>query len=221
MSILKAAVYDGGLLRQISPGDILAGSEAQLNLGSTATLAIPAAAAGYPIIVRNPGSASTDTFDSAANIVAALMPAVGMGSIGIQPGTTWRQTWINNGAGAITLAVTANTGMTITNASIGAGQGKELLFTVTNGTPAQAYSGLTTNASAVVTGFTPDQLKNLTPGMVVTNAVAGLQGTTILSINFQAGSITFSGNANATNTTPVVIQFSPVISVLGIRQGAL
>lgn len=217
--LLKAAVYDGALLRQLAPGDVLAGAEVAAAGGTTVSITLTAPLVSTPLLSRAPASASTDTFDTAANLIAGLI--AGLGLQGIQPGTTWRQRILNSGAGAITLAVTANTGMTVTNTAIPATSFKDVLYTITNGTPVQTYSVTTTNGSATIGGLTATQLQNLTVGMVVTNAVAGLQGTTISSINYNAGTITLSSTASATNTAPVAITFSPTITVTGIGSGAL
>jgi hypothetical protein len=215
----KPLVSDGGLMRPIGIGDVLAGGEVIPATVATNAITITAAQLGSGFIHRTTTGAGTDTIDSAANIIAGLI--AGLGVVGISPGTTWRTPWIQAAAFAIAVQATANTGVTVTSGTVNASSVKEFLVKVVNGSPAQSYSGMTTNASAVVTGFTADQLKNITPGMVVTNAVNGLQATTVLSVNMGAGSVTFSGNANATSATPVAINFSPVITLTGIGQGLL
>lgn len=217
--LLKPLVSDGGLNRQIGLGDNLAGGEVIPATIATNAITITGSQLGSRFIQRTTTGSGTDTIDTAANIIAALIS--GLGNTGIQNGTSWWVTWIQNAAYAITVQATAHTGVTVNSGTVNASSVKDFLVQVNNGSPAQSYSGMTTNGSAVVTGFTADQLKNITPGMVVTNAVNGLQDTTVLSTNFAAGSVTFSGNANATSATPVVINFSPVITVTGIGQGLL
>jgi hypothetical protein len=219
MGILKALVLDGQMARQLNVGDILAGGETIPATVVTTAITVTGAQLAQGNILRNPAAGATDTLDSAANIIAALTN--GIGNVGIPPGTTFRVRWICTTAFAITVQATANTGVTVNRGSIAASSAKEFLCTIVNGTPAQTFAGLTTNASAVVTGFTQAQLSLLSVGMIVTNAVAGLQGTTIIAINQAAGSITFSGNANATNTTPVSISFSPVVQLDGLQQGGI
>jgi hypothetical protein len=90
------------------------------------------------------------------------------------------------------------------------------LVTIVNGTPAQTVQANTTNASNVVTGLTSAQAALLSVGQVVTNAVNGLQGTTITAVNITLGTVTLSGNANATSSTPVAISFSPVVQLDGL-----
>lgn len=99
--------------------------------------------------------------------------------------------------------------------SVPASSSRDFLITFVNGTPAQTLAGNTTNGSAVVSGFTQEQLSRLSVGMVVTNAVANLQGQTIIGINGPAGTVTMSGNANAT-ATGSAINFSPVVVVDGL-----
>jgi len=219
MGILKSAVYDGSLLRQMQQGDVLAGAEIIPATIATNAITITGAQLGSGIIQRTTTGAGTDTIDTAANIIAALISGIGL--TGIQNGTTWRCKWIQNAAFAITVAATANTGVTVTSGTINASSVKDFLVTVVNGTPASSVQATTVNASAVISGLTGAQVAALSVGMIVTNAVAGLQGTTIISLNQAAGTVTLSGNANATNTTAVTVNFSPVITVAGIGQGLL
>lgn len=220
MALLKYASFDGQLLRQILPGDTMAGGESIPATIVTTAITITGAQLMQGMILRNPAAGATDTIDSAANIIAAIV--AGLGNVGVPNGLTWRVNWIVTTAQTTTVQATANTGVTVTRGAIAASSSKEFLVTVVNGTPAQTFSGTTVNGSAVVSGFTPAQLALLSPGMVVTNVVAGLQGTTILGINQNAGTITMSGNANATNGAPgVAISFSPVILIEGIKQGGI
>ena len=200
--------------RQTAAGDIVAGGEVVPATDSGTTKTITGANLLGGIILRSGGAAMTDTIDTAANIVAALIGAVNGNAI--QPGTTFRARWVVSTAFAVTVQATANTGVTVNRGSVAASTSRDFLITVVNGTPAQSYGVLTTNGSAVVTGLTAAQLATLSVGMIVTNAVANLQGQTIISINYAAGAVTLSGNANATNTTPVAVTFSPVIVVDGI-----
>lgn len=217
--LVKPLVSDGGLNRQVNNGDNIAGGEIIPATIATNAITITGSQLSGRFVQRTTTGAGTDTIDTAANIISALI--AGLGSTGVANGTSWWVTWIQNAAYAVTLTATANTGITVTSGVVNASSVKDFLVTVTNGTPAQSYPGMTTNASAIVTGFTADQLKNITTGMVVTNAVNGLQGTTVIGVNIGAGSVTFSGNANATSSTPVAINFSPTITLTGIGQGLL
>lgn len=219
MSILKPVVYDGQLQKQVAAGDKLASMEVIPATIVTNAITITGSQLGSGMILRNPTAAATDTIDSAANVIAAIQS--GLGNSGLQPGTSWRCTWIVTTAFATTVQATANTGVTVTRGTINASSTKDFLVTIVNGTPAQTFAALTTNASAVISGLTQAQLATLSVGMVVTNAVNGLQGTTISAINLAAGTVTLSGNANATSSTPVAISFSPVIKLEGIGQGLI
>ena len=213
--LVKSVVYDGGMQRQIQPGDILAGAEFVAAATTGTAVTVTAALLLQGNMLRNPGGAATDTIDTAANIIAGLQSGIGYTSI--QPGTTFRVRWINiNGTNAVTVAATANTGVTVNRGTVALNTAKDFIVTVVNGTPAQTYQALTTSGSAVVSGLTAVQCAALSPGMVVTNAVANLQGTTIIAVNPNAGTVTMSGNANATNTSPVAVSFSPVITLDGL-----
>ena len=214
MSLAKAVIFDGALQRQIAAGDLMAAGEVVPATDAGTTKTVTGANLLGGIILRSGAAAMTDTLDSAANIVAALVGAVNGNAI--QPGTTFRVRWVVSTANAVTVQATANTGVTVNRGSVAASSSRDFLITVNNGTQVQSYGVLTTNASAVLSGLTAAQLASLSVGMIVTNAVANLQGQTITSINMAAGTVTLSGNANATNTTPVSVTFSPVITVDGI-----
>ncbi len=218
MTVLKSVVMDGNMQRLVAQGDTVAAAEVIPATIATNAITITAAILGGGFIQRTTTGAGTDTIDTAANIIAGLTAGVGLA--GIPAGTTFRATWIQNAAFAITVQATANTGVTVTNGAIAASSVKEFLVTVVNGTPAATLVGTTTNASAVVSGLTAAQASLVTPGMVVTNAVSNLQGTTVIAVNIAAGTITMSGNANATAANQA-INFSPVITVVGIGQKLL
>lgn len=212
--LVKPIIYDGGLQRQVFPGDTVAGGESILATQSATTLTITAAMLLNAAILRNPAVGATDTIDTAANLVAGLMS--GLGLTGISNGTTFRTRIIVTTAQTDTVQATANTGVTVNRGAIAASSMKEFLVTVVNGTPAQSFLCTTVSGSAVVGGLTAAQCALLSVGMVVTNAVANLQATTIIAVNGAAGTVTMSGNANATNTTPVTVSFSPVVVVDGL-----
>lgn len=218
MTVAKSIIYDGFQQRQMQQGDLLAAAEQIPATIATNAITITGAQLANGIIQRTTTGAGTDTIDTAANVINALNG--GIGNSGVQNGTTFRVKWIQNAAFAITVTATANTGVTVTLPTINASSVKDYLVTVVNGTPAQTYQANTTNASAVITGLSLAQTATLSPGMVVTNAINGLQGDTILSVQPGVG-VTLSGNANATSATPVAITFSPVITLAGIGQGLL
>ncbi len=216
MPLLVPTVYDGQIQRKVAQGDLVGGAEVFPPTIATQNITVTGAQLALGLIQRSNGAAGTDTLDTAANILAAM--SGGLGNSGIQPGTTFRCRWVQTAAFGITVAATANTGVTVTLGSINASSCKDFLFTWVNGTPATTVLGTTVNGSAVVSGFTAAQLAGVTVGMVVTNAVAGLQGATVIGVNAQTGQLTFSANANATNTTVVAINLSPVLTCQGIGQ---
>lgn len=215
--IVKNMVWDGSQQRPMQVGDVRGEGEVIPATISTTAITISGQQLSSGFILRNPGAAGTDTIDTAANLIAAI--ASGIGSIGVQPGTTWRCTWIVSTANAVTVQATANTGVTVTNGTVNASSVKEFLCTVVNGTPAQTFAVNSTNTSAVLTGLTAAQTALLSVGMVVTNAALGLQGQTIISIQPGAG-VTMSGNANST-AVGTALTFSPVVTVYGIGQKLL
>lgn len=215
MALGKPLIYDNGIPRQVSPGDTVAYGEILPATIATNAITITGTQLLSGLIQRTTTAAGTDTIDTAANIISAISTS------GVQAGTTWRCKWVQNAAFAITVTATANTGITINLPTINASSVKDYLITVVNGTPATVVQALTTNTSAIITGLTTAQVAAITPGMVITNAVAGLQGTTVIAVNIAAGSVTLSAAASATNTTPVTVNFSPVITLQGIGQGLL
>lgn len=219
MSILRPVVYDGFAQRQLGQGDVLGGGEVIPATVVTTAITVTGDQLANGIILRNPAAGATDTLDSAANILAAV--SAGMGTFGLPNGLSWRVRWIVTTAQTTTVQATANTGVTVTRGSISASSAKEFLFTVVNGTPAQTFQATTVSGSAVLSGLTSAQCALLSVGMIVTNAVANLQGQTIIAINSTSGTVTMSGNANATNTTPVTVAFSPVVKLEGLQQGGI
>jgi len=213
---LSPVVYDGSLQRALGPGDIITGFEPALPATDTTntTLAYSAAALLTPVYVRNPAGVSTDTYPTADALVSALQQ--GLGQNGVRNGTTYRWRVINLSANLLTGAVTANTGVTMTRGNVLASSTKDFLITITNGTPLRTVTNLTTvSGSAVVSGFSYTDITNLAVGQIVTNAVANLQGQTIIGINLAALTVTMSGNANASASTNS-ITFSPTYTIVGL-----
>jgi hypothetical protein len=220
MSLLKPTVYDNNASaeRLLSIGDVLC--QAQVIPAAVATqpltLLAPAILAG--IVLRSNGANSVDTIDTAANIIAAINSVSGGQAVDV--GTTFELTYIQSLAFNSTLTATANTGITVTNPITNASSVKKFLVTIQNGTPARTVAAASgTNASPILTGLTDAEVAALTPGMIVLNAVSGLQGTTIIGVNIAARSVTMSGNANA--TAIIAPQFSPRVSFYGLGQGLL
>jgi len=227
MSINRPVVMDpAGLARPAQLGDILVTNDVVPAANANTAVTLTGQLLGLGIFLSSAASAPTLTFDSAANIIAALATQYGFNQNAqsvngttiynsIQPGTTFRVKIIMSTAYAATIAATANTGVTVNRGTVAASSSKDFLITINNGTPVQTFAPASTNASAILTGFSQVQLAQLSVGMVVTNSALGLQGATITSINLAAGSVTMSTTANAT-ATATSLTFSPVITVDGL-----
>ncbi len=217
MSAVKAVIYDGGLQRTIETGDILATSEPVIPATDTTKTTLSYTAGmllNSSVYVRNPAGVSTDTFPTADALVTALANINGI--VGIPRLFSFRWRVINLSANLLTGAVTANTGVTMVRGNVLASTTKDFLIQITNGTPLQICTNISsTNANAVLTGFTDAQIKALSIGQVVTNVVAGQQGNTIIGINAANNSVTMSGNSNTT-TTGLSFTFSPTYTITGL-----
>jgi hypothetical protein len=225
--ILKPVVYDGSLQRQMFPGDVLGGGELLAPLTTAGAGTLTAALLTSGIINRTgPAGGYTDTTDSAANIIAALIanysfqqsPTNGISSgNAVQPGLTFRMRFINTVAFAMTLA--AGAGVTIAaNGNVNASSVKDYLLTVLNGTPAQTFAATQTNASAVITGLTQFQTSLLSVGMSVTGTNIPAS-TTVISVQQGVG-VTLSANATASLSLNA-LAFTPSVSIIGLGQGLL
>jgi hypothetical protein len=217
MSAVKAVIYDGGMQRQISVGDIMSTSEPAVPATDTTNTTLSYTAANLlatPVYVRTPAGVSTDTFPTADALTTALHNINGVVGVPVDFSFRWRV--INLSANLLTGAVTANTGVTMTRGNVLASSTKDFLVRITNGTPLSTVTNITsTNASAVLSGFTSAQLATLSIGQVVTNAVSGQQGNTIIGINLTAGTVTMSGNSNAT-ASALTFTFSPTYTITGL-----
>lgn len=215
MTVAKSVIYDGFAQRQLMTGDTLAAAEVYPATIATTNVTYTGQQLASGFIARSPGGASVETIDTAVNILAAI--SGGLGNVGVQNGITFRCRVQVTTAFAATLTATANTGITVTLGVVNASSTKDFLITVTNGTPAQTVVANSTNASAVLTGMSLATTALLSPGMVITNAVVGTQGFTILSVQPGVG-VTLSGNATSTAANQA-FNFSPTITIQGIGQG--
>jgi hypothetical protein len=220
---------------KVMPGDTFLGGEAvapgTIITAGAGTLTGAAIASG--IILRSDGGGAgfTDTTDTSENILAALS---GSGNpADVAPGSTFRLTYVNNVAFAMTFArgvgVVAGVGTLDTAAS----KVHEYLITVMNNSPSVTVQSNTTNASKVVTfvlppgsaalniGPNPPQY-NITPGMLVTGT--GITaGTLVASVDQGQGGITgihLDTNATATSASGgVALVFHPVIKFDSLYTG--
>jgi hypothetical protein len=227
MSVFKPVIYDGMIQRQMFPGDVMGGGEILNALTTVGAGTLTGALLTSGIINRTgPVGGFTDTTDSAANIIAALIaqysyqqsPTNGISSgNAIQPGLTFRLRYINTVAFAMTLA--AGTGVTITaNGNVNASSVKDYLLTVLNGTPQQVFAANQTSGSAVITGLTQFQTSLLSVGQLVTGTnIPG--GASVISVQQGVG-VTLSANATATLSLNA-LTFAPSVSIVGLGQGLL
>lgn len=215
--IVNQLVVDGGMQRRASPGDLIAGAETFAALATAGAGTLTAALLVAGLITRTgPTAGYTDTTDTATNIINAMVGNYNYttaGTVGkpsgnaVQPGTTFRISFINTVAYLMTLA--AGTGVTLgSNVNCAASSVKDYLITVTNGTPQQVFAATTTNGSAVVTGLNMFQTSQLSIGQLVTGS--GVSGN-IISIT-PGQSVTLSANASATASN-VAITFSPTVRI--------
>ena len=214
--ILQPVVYDGNMPRRLMPGDILASFEQGPSAtDTTVTLTYTGAnVLQNTAYVRNPAGASADTFPTADQLISTL--SANLGTTGVPIGLSYRWRVINLSANLLTGAAPANAGVTMVRGNVPASTTKDFLIQVTNGTPLSTVGNLnSTNGSAVISGFTAAQLSAISVGQVVTNAVVGLQGTTVIAVNLAALTLTLSGNANATQGGNS-ITFSPTYTITGL-----
>lgn len=216
MSIGRPLIMANGQARLAEAGDLLVTNEriSTLTTAGSGTILAESIAAG---IVRRTGPAAgyTDTFDSATNILTALS---GSPNSGFDPkqGTSWRFTFINGVAQAMTAA--AGEGIQLgTNVNVAASAIRTYLLTCLNDTQRQVFAANTTNVSPTIGGLTSAQCDLLTVGMMVSGA--GITaGSLITAINRLAGTLTISNNASAT-ATGVSLVFSPVVNISGLFAG--
>jgi hypothetical protein len=226
MSAVNAAVYDNGIIRHPQPGDIYLNDEAITTLTNASAQVLTGAQLATGILLRaGPTAGYGDTFPDANSLVASLISNMYVGSaanlfnlVGVQPGSAFRFRYINSVAFANTPV--AGVGVTLgANSAVAASSVKEYLITITNGTPASIRVGNTTNASAVLSGFAPDALAGVTPGMLVTGTNIPAS-TTIIGVNQAANTITLSANVTATGTS-ISLAFNPTYRVDSLGQMTL
>lgn len=224
MSLVTPMVNDGGQVRAAVSGDLFNSGEVVQSNSTAGSATLTAQQVIGGILNRTgPGGAYNDTTPAAAEIIAALMSNgnyQGGGAYaanGVQTGTTFRFRHINTVAFIATLV--AGAGVSLAGVTANAASSfRDYLVTILNGTPPQNYACTTTNASAVVTGMTADQTKNITPGMAVSGTgIPG--GATVLSVQPGVG-FTLSANATATGSL-VALAFTPRVEFRGIGSGLI
>lgn len=227
--LARPLVFVGNQAQPLGIADILAaGENYPATIATQNIAAVTGAMLLNTLLKRNPGGASADVLDTAANIVAAIQAAANGQQV--PNGLTWRHRVINLPAFALTYTATANTGSTVVaNGVVNASSVKDFLCSIPVPAALQNVALTSVNGTAVlslpagtlVNAYPPAGLAALQVGQVVTNAQAGQQGNTIAAINIAAGTVTMSGNSNATNAAAVNFIFSPTFTFEGIGQGLL
>jgi hypothetical protein len=221
--LIRPIVVDNLMQRAVSPGDVLIGGEQINSLTTVGAGTITGAMLVSGILNRTgPTAGYTDTTDSAQNIINSILAntyiATGANTpLGVPTGTTFRLSYINSVAFAMTLA--AGTGVTLgANVNVSASSVKDYLVTVTNGTPTQVYAATTTNGSAVITGLNASQTQNLSVGQAVTGT--GIAANSVI-VSVQPGvGVTLNNNATASGTL-VALTFSPTVRIDSLGQKLL
>ena len=213
MGTVRNLVQDTtGFQRALAQGDTVVTADTIATLTTAGAGTILASAFTASILNRSgPSAGYTDTTDTADNIIAALS-----GGAGLNPGTTFRWTYRNTVAQAMTLA--AGTGVTLgSNVNIVASKVRTYLITVLNGTRAKSFTANTTDTSTAITGMSLAQTDQLSVGMLVTGT--GISDNTTVAAVIPGVGVTLSAAATATGT--VVLTFSPRISITGISYADL
>jgi hypothetical protein len=219
-------VTNGLPAEQLMPGTLVAGGENVLagTLNTNGAGIWTGALIANGIIYRTTvGAGYADTTDTATNILLAL--GGNAGGPDALPGTTFRTTFINSIAFAMTFA--AGTGVVAGTGTLNCAAStiREYLWTIKNTTPQVILNCSTTNASPTVTfNLQPGQTAlpigpsagavNITNGASV-SGTGITAGTTVIGVIYGQGGITgvtLSANATA-STNPVALTFGPTIMI--------
>lgn len=141
------------------------------------------------------------------------------------PGSTFRRRITATTAFALTMAVQANTGVSLSAAPydqtiIAASSWRDFLIQINNSSPSVIISVNQVNAALLVTvpsGYL-DLINGITPGMSVFGANIAA-GTTVRSVNRDTGIITLSAAVTATLNNNAVT-FTPTVTIYGLGGGA-
>ncbi len=198
-------------VRPQSPGDILMTQEQVVAITTAGAGTLTAAAMNAGIVDRSgPVLAYDDTLDIADNLMAA--------NPGLTKGDTFRFTFRNTVAFAMTMLVAEGAELDGANTACAASQARNYLVTILATKRKNVAYVSSTNASAVLTGFTEDQIKAIEPGMGVSGTNMPASGT-VIGVNALAKTVTLSGNATGTGTQAVT--FFPRYKVKGISAAAI
>lgn len=223
-----------GLEDVIRPGDLVAGAESVVNgaLTTAGNGAWTAALIANGIIHRTgPVGGYADTTATATQILAAL--AGNMPAAEATPGNTFRMSFMNTVAQAMTLTLGAGIVTGLGTLNCAASLVRHYLWTIVNTTSAQLRPCGITNASPTVTFVLPagqvalpigsdSFAANITPGATV-SGTGITTGTTVIGITQGLGGITgvtLSANATATNAL-VGLTFGPTMRLDTLGAGTL
>lgn len=223
MSLVRAGVFDNGIMRMPQPGDLIANSEAIITLGTVGTAALTGANLTSGILSRTGSTgAYADTFPTATDLISALQSLTYAGSgantpLGVQANLSFRLRILNQVAFVDTLS--ANTGVTLSGTmAIPASSWKDFLILINNGNPPFVASLSTTNGSNVLTNLMPTQAYGVNLNAIVSGT--GIPaGSYVTGVNAN-GTVTINQNATVTGAS-VALTFSPSYTVFGLGGGAL
>ena len=232
----------GPIEQPMYPGDLINTMELEpVAIANAAGVNVTAQQLVAQDIDRSGAVAVTDTLDTADNIVKALIGSINKisppdnslyGTLPSQivqlawpaninfllPGSTFRRVIRSANTGILTIAVVANSGVSLLGATtIAATSWREYLIKILNATPTTIIGATTTNANAVLTNVDTNLINNITNGMSVFGAGIGAAAV-IVAINRDLGTVTLSVNSTATASN-VAVTFTPTVTVRGLRSG--
>jgi hypothetical protein len=170
------------------------------------TLPVAGFLAGW-IDRSGPGAGYADTTPTADQLLAALPE--------LMRGDSFDLLVTSSVAFANTIA--AGTGITLAGTtSVAASSTREYLLTLLSEPKrTRVCVASTTNANAVLTNMSQDDMKNLGVGMLATGTGIGASAA-VLAINLTAGTVTLSVNSTATADN-IAVTFTPNFEMRGIR----
>lgn len=238
MGAVRAMVNDGAPNpRQSLPIDLIMGGESLLAglIATVGTTVLNGAAIAAGIIRRTGSTAGyADTFDTAANILAALAGSNPNGADVVQ-GSSFRLLIQNTVAFADTVAASAD-GTTVLGTgttAIAASTWREYLVTILNSSPQSIQQMNVDGSTAVLTYVlqTNQTSKPLSPPNNLPTAGASVSGagipagSTVLNVNLGQGGalgVTISANTTvASGSGGEAVTFGPRVQIDGLRSGTL
>lgn len=204
---------DSGMnnVRQQGPGDVVMAQEQVVAITTVGNGVISAAGMMAGIIDRSgPTGAYGDTLAVADDLMAA--------NPNLSIGDTFKFTFRNTVAFANTVAVAEGAELSGSNTAVAASKVRDYLVTILATKRKNVAYVSSTNANAVLTGFTDDQIKAIEPGMGVSGTNMPASGT-VIGVNALAKTVTLSGTATGTGTQAVT--FFPRYNVKGLSSADL